>query len=67
MNCPECDGTMILWRNDYECRNSDCRINYLRTHYKRFTVKNKNSQMSIAGIQRQTPTSIFENSSKEVL
>ena len=66
MNCPECKGVMVLWKNDYECRNSGCRINYLRTHYKRFTVKN-NFTSDNSWKQGQTPTSIFNNSSKEVL
>lgn len=65
MNCPECNYIMRLWKDDYECKNPSCKINYLRVHYKRFTVKNNFTNLK-SWKQGEIPTSIFENSSKEV-
>ena len=65
MQCPECKGSMKLWKDDYECKNPACKINYLRVHYKRFTVINI-SQNDNSWKQGQTPTGIFNNPSKEI-
>lgn len=65
MNCPECHYKMVLSKDDYECYNPECRINYLRIHYKRFIVKNNFTNVN-SWKHGQIPTSIFNNSSKEV-
>lgn len=65
MICPECKCETVQWKDDYECHNPECRINYLRTHYKRFTVKNNFTNVD-SWKQGQIPTGFLKHQSQEV-
>jgi len=66
MNCPECNCILETWKNDLECFNPECRINYLRIHYKKFTVKKNISQKDNSWKQGQKSTGFLKHQSQEV-